>query len=323
MRRRTGFVVVSCIFAAALHVHGASAFVPLSGAFGNAHYSGLCPSSSRVKDVPCRSRRVEVASSSAARREPLRHRHRQRHVLKAQMTDEEMALDQALIQRVTEEVMAETGVELDQLINPAKVINLERDLVKLRAALQSDPGSERASIEEEIAKKESTLVKEKRMYVQGWLKKVFIGQAVVTTILGGLMAYDQVPFFPHVDLSIQVLGFWFVWLFTVPSLRARKPGASEKVALDIAFLATPVVSFAMPFITKDPVPIYWANIATLGVCYGYGFTVGKPDGGEVGSSQNQPKWLKFILKSLDFGSGQERGVRGAARERLMEKEEEQ
>jgi len=63
-------------------------------------------------------------------------------------------------------------------------------------------------------------------------------------------AYDQVPFFPHVDLSIQVLGFWFVWLFTVPSLRARKPGASEKVALDIAFLATPVVSFAMPFITK-------------------------------------------------------------------------
>ena len=58
------------------------------------------------------------------------------------------------------------------------------------------------------------------------------------------------PFFPHVDLSIQVLGFWFVWLFTVPSLRARKPGASEKVALDIAFLATPVVSFAMPFITK-------------------------------------------------------------------------
>ncbi|CAN0175345.1 unnamed protein product [Scytosiphon promiscuus] len=166
------------------------------------------------------------------------------------MTDEEMALDQALIQRVTEEVEAESGVELDQLINPAKVINLERDLVKLRAALESGPGGERSAIEEEIEKKESTLVKEKRMYMQGWLKKVFVGQAVITTILGGTMAYDQVPFFPHVDLSIQVLGFWFVWLFTVPSLRARKPGASEKVALDIAFLLTPVVSFGMPFITK-------------------------------------------------------------------------
>lgn len=63
-------------------------------------------------------------------------------------------------------------------------------------------------------------------------------------------ASDHVPFFPDVDISIQVLGFWFVWLFTVPSLRARKPGASEKVALDIAFLATPVVSFALPFVTK-------------------------------------------------------------------------
>ncbi|CAN0380685.1 unnamed protein product, partial [Hapterophycus canaliculatus] len=83
------------------------------------------------------------------------------------------------------------------------------------------------------------------------------------------------------------------WLFTVPSLRARKPGASEKVALDIAFLLTPVVSFGMPFITKDPVPIYWANIATLAACYGYGFTVGRPDGAAGGSSKNQPKWLKF------------------------------
>ncbi|CAN0347239.1 unnamed protein product, partial [Ectocarpus sp. 13 AM-2016] len=151
----------------------------------------------------------------------------------------------------------------------------------------------------EIAKKESTLVKEKRMYMQGWLKKVFVGQAVITTILGGLMASDQVPFFPHVDISVQVLGFWFVWLFTVPSLRARKPGASEKVALDIAFLATPVVSFAMPFVTKEPVPIYWANIATLVACYGYGFTVGKPDDGEGGASKSQPKWLKFIFKVGD------------------------
>lgn len=63
-------------------------------------------------------------------------------------------------------------------------------------------------------------------------------------------AYDAVPFFPDVDLSVRVLGFWFVWLFTVPSLRARKPGEAEKAALNVAFLATPLISFAMPFITK-------------------------------------------------------------------------
>jgi hypothetical protein len=39
-------------------------------------------------------------------------------------------------------------------------------------------------------------------------------------------------------------------MFTIPSLRARKPGAVEKKALDIAFLLTPVVSIGMPFVTQ-------------------------------------------------------------------------
>lgn len=47
--------------------------------------------------------------------------------------------------------------------------------------------------------------------------------------------------------------------------------------------------------TQDPVTIYWANIAVLTACYGYGFTIGKPDGDEA-ADQNQPQWLKFIYK---------------------------
>lgn len=50
------------------------------------------------------------------------------------------------------------------------------------------------------------------------------------------------------------------------------------------------------FFVQDPVPIYWANIATVVACYGYGFTVGKPDGGGDPSAKSQPKWLKFIFK---------------------------
>lgn len=49
---------------------------------------------------------------------------------------------------------------------------------------------------------------------------------------------------------------------------------------------------------QDPIPIYWANIAVLAACYGYGFTIGKPDDGSVGMEKNQPKWLKFIYKVL-------------------------
>ena len=39
-------------------------------------------------------------------------------------------------------------------------------------------------------------------------------------------------------------------MFTIPSLRARKPGKVEKKALDIAFLVTPLVSIGMPFATQ-------------------------------------------------------------------------
>lgn len=53
------------------------------------------------------------------------------------------------------------------------------------------------------------------------------------------------------DISIQVLGYWFWWLFIVPSLRSRKPKGDEKKALDIAFLGTPIVSALAPVVTKD------------------------------------------------------------------------
>jgi hypothetical protein len=37
----------------------------------------------------------------------------------------------------------------------------------------------------------------------------------------------------------------------VPSLRSRRPKGMEKKALDIAFLATPLVSLIAPAATKD------------------------------------------------------------------------
>lgn len=43
------------------------------------------------------------------------------------------------------------------------------------------------AVSQEIEKKESTLVVEKRLVMRGWLKNIFVGQAVITTILGGLM----------------------------------------------------------------------------------------------------------------------------------------
>ena len=115
----------------------------------------------------------------------------------------------------------------------------------------------------------------------------------------------------HRDISIQVLGYWFWWLFIVPSLRSRRPKGPEKQALDIAFLGTPLISILAPIATKDTGLIWLANFAIVAGAYGYAFLIDTDDddGDMDGDDSKQPAWLKFIYKSLDFGSGRERGAR--------------
>jgi hypothetical protein len=135
------------------------------------------------------------------------------------------------------------------------------------------------------------------------------------------------------DMPIRVLGFWWWWLFVVPSLRSRRPKGPEKKALDIAFLGTPLISLIAPAVTKDTGIIWggmycnfdserscvapriltffllWiANLAVVATCYAFAFAT---DSGEddSDSESKQPEWLKFIYKSLDFGTGRERGAR--------------
>uniref|UniRef100_A0A7S2UZ01 Uncharacterized protein n=1 Tax=Fibrocapsa japonica TaxID=94617 RepID=A0A7S2UZ01_9STRA len=222
--------------------------------------------------------------------------------------------DAALVARLAKEVEEANGVELDQLLNPGKVVNLERDLLKLSKELEICQDSTRIEeINKEMEQKTKKLNVEKRMVVQGWLKNLFVGQAVISTFAAGLMVYDAVPFVDHLDLSVRVLGFWVIWLFTVPSLRARKPAADEKTALNIAFGATPLTNLALPFFTKDPVTIYWANMAVLGLSYAYGFTLGsnknKAEAEEEEEESNLPDFLKAAIRALDYGSGRERGLR--------------
>ena len=111
------------------------------------------------------------------------------------------------------------------------------------------------------------------------------------------------------DISIQVLGYWFWWLFIVPSLRSRRPRGFEKKALDIAFLGTPLVSIAAPIVTKDTGLIWIANFMIVAGSYGFAYLTDGADDDSDDSDSNQPAWLKFVYKSLDFGSGRERGAR--------------
>ena len=131
-----------------------------------------------------------------------------------------------MIRRINAEVLAESGVELEQLINPSKVVNLEREILTLTASLSADgdnvlSSEEQARIQEKIAKKKATLSVEKRAVMRSWLKNLFVGQSVVAAVASLLMVYDIVPGYEgQLPLSVQVLGFWMWWLFIIPSLRS-------------------------------------------------------------------------------------------------------
>mmetsp|Transcript_5243 Transcript_5243/g.6744 ORF Transcript_5243/g.6744 Transcript_5243/m.6744 type:complete len:355 (+) Transcript_5243:262-1326(+) len=256
----------------------------------------------------------------------------------APMLEEELTSDDPFVKRINAQIQEESGVNLDELLNPAKVVNLERDLINLRSELAvltgkgndlniidltteecdgGGGGEEVDKIRAKINKKENDLLIERRSVFRGWLKNVFLAQAGLSLGLSWIMATDPSILFGgfdwynnvrSIDVSIQVLGFWWWWLFIVPSLRSRRPTGFEKKALDIAFIGTPAVSLIAPVATKDTAIIWIANFVLVAGAYGFSYlTFDENDSGD--DSKKQPAWLKFVMKSLDFGSGKERGAR--------------
>eukprot|EP00591_Stephanopyxis_turris_P002487 CAMPEP_0195514540 /NCGR_PEP_ID=MMETSP0794_2-20130614/5890_1 /TAXON_ID=515487 /ORGANISM="Stephanopyxis turris, Strain CCMP 815" /LENGTH=326 /DNA_ID=CAMNT_0040642795 /DNA_START=31 /DNA_END=1011 /DNA_ORIENTATION=- len=252
-------------------------------------------------------------------------------------SDEELSSDDPFVQNIEAGIQRDMGVSLDELLNPAKVVNLERDLYNLRlelarltgkeldintAQITSEEcdggggGEEAETIRQKISKKENSLAIERRSVFRGWLKNIFLGQAVLSLGLSWVMVTNPGVLFGsfdwfqgyNLDTSIRVLGFWWWWLFIVPSLRSRRPSGFEKKALDIAFLGTPAISLLSPVVTKDTAIIWLANFAVVAGSYAFAYATDGDDSGSSGG-QSQPGWLKFIYKSLDFGSGQERGAR--------------
>jgi hypothetical protein len=250
-------------------------------------------------------------------------------------SDEELTSDDPFVRQIDLGIQKDMGVSLEELLNPAKVVNLERDLYNLRLELASTTGvvveeegaltteecdgggggEEAEALRKSIAKKEADLTIERRSVFRGWLKNVFLGQAILSFALSFVMATTPESLFGgfswytdyQMDMPIRVLGFWWWWLFVVPSLRSRRPKGAEKKALDIAFLGTPLISLIAPAATKDTGIIWAANFAVVAASYAFAFAT--DDGDDEDAEKNQPEWLKFIYKSLDFGTGRERGAR--------------
>ena len=97
------------------------------------------------------------------------------------------------------------------------------------------------------------------------LYKVFETQAWLSLAVGGLLSFNLI--FPSDEPDIaRLIGMWSIWMFTVPSLRARECTAPEKDALNLLFLAIPLLNVGLPFIWKSFPFIYTADcVMMLGV----------------------------------------------------------
>ena len=93
-----------------------------------------------------------------------------------------------LVARVQQEVRDLMGVELEDLLNPSKVVNLEREkIVKGRELASCTDAEVRAELEARLEKIDGDLFREKRTVFQGWLKALFISQSVISLVLSGYM----------------------------------------------------------------------------------------------------------------------------------------
>lgn len=212
------------------------------------------------------------------------------------------------VTRQVRDELAVDGINLDELLNAAKVVSLTRQLEKLTLECeQMSPNSrELQEAKRKMAKVENDLVREKRQVMQTWLKQLFLLQAFLFIGIGGVLANDVVPGVESVPLVGRALGFWATWLFTIPSLRARKgTSKAEKSALNVAFLATPLLNVALPALTRNCGVIWAADIALLGACYAfYGIKAGQSAQAEDETSglEKEQGRVKGILKYLDWGS---------------------
>jgi hypothetical protein len=100
------------------------------------------------------------------------------------------------------------------------------------------------------------------------LYTVFEVQAWLALAVGGALSFNIL--FPSDQPDIaRLIGMWSIWMFTVPSLRARECTASEKDALNVLFLAIPLLNVLLPFVWKSFPFIFTADCVLMAGVYAW------------------------------------------------------
>ncbi|XP_074312178.1 protein RESISTANCE TO PHYTOPHTHORA 1, chloroplastic [Silene latifolia] len=100
------------------------------------------------------------------------------------------------------------------------------------------------------------------------LYSIFEIQGYVSMFLGGLLSFNLV--FPSNEPDLwRLMGMWSIWMFTIPSLRARDCSTKEKEALNYLFLLIPLLNVIIPFFWKSFAVVWSADTVAFFVMYAW------------------------------------------------------
>ncbi|MED6134764.1 transcriptional repressor [Stylosanthes scabra] len=102
------------------------------------------------------------------------------------------------------------------------------------------------------------------------LYTVFEVQGYVSMLLGGALSFNLI--FPSNEPDIwRLMGMWSIWMFTIPSLRARDCSKNEKEALNYLFLLVPLINVTIPFFWKSFAVVWSADTIAFFGMYAWKF----------------------------------------------------
>ncbi|KAB2605247.1 hypothetical protein D8674_004964 [Pyrus ussuriensis x Pyrus communis] len=100
------------------------------------------------------------------------------------------------------------------------------------------------------------------------LYTVFEVQAYASMLLGGFLSFNLI--FPSNEPDIwRLMGMWSIWMFTIPSLRARDCSKNEKEALNYLFLLVPLLNVTIPFFVKSFAVVWSADTVAFFAMYAW------------------------------------------------------
>ncbi|KAJ6854042.1 uncharacterized protein M6B38_100750 [Iris pallida] len=100
------------------------------------------------------------------------------------------------------------------------------------------------------------------------LYTVFEVQGYASMFLGGALSFNLI--FPSNEPDLwRLMGMWSIWMFTIPSLRARDCSKNEKEALNYLFLLVPLLNVLIPFFWKSFAVVWSADIVAFFAMYAW------------------------------------------------------